>query len=238
MRDEEIDDALRRATDDSPALDPALLARITGSIGSDLRPVRPLPPSGLLVCALVVVCAAAAVTGATLLGLHGVRAMSATEIGLIFPVLGILICLAAVVCVSEVIPGSRYRTAPFVNKRWVLPAAGCVILIGVFAAMFQDYRTERFVAQGVKCLTAGLLQAIPAAVGTWWVLRRGFAVNSLAAGLAQGTLAGLAGVSMLELHCANLEAPHVMLWHTVVIPLSGAAGALMVWTARSRVRKP
>src|SRR4051812_22850045 len=43
----------------------------------------------------------------------------------------------------------------------------------------------------------GLLHAIPAALISWLVLRRGFAVNSLAAGLAIGTLAGMAGVSML-----------------------------------------
>jgi hypothetical protein len=36
---------------------------------------------------------------------------------------------------------------------------------------------------------------------------------------------------MLELHCANFEAPHVMLWHTAVIWVAAAAGAL---TARLR----
>jgi hypothetical protein len=43
-----------------------------------------------------------------------------------------------------------------------------------------------------------------------------------------GTLAGLAGVTVLELHCANLQVPHVMLWHTAVMPVSAAAGALLV----------
>jgi hypothetical protein len=81
---------------------------------------------------------------------------------------------------------------------------------------------------------AGLLHAIPAALASWLLLRRGFAVNPVAAGLVVGTLAGLAGVSMLELHCKNLEVLHVMLWHTAVIPVSAAAGALVAWTARSR----
>jgi hypothetical protein len=40
---------------------------------------------------------------------------------------------------------------------------------------------------------------------------------------------------MLELHCANLEALHVMVWHVGVIPLSGAAGALI---AARRARRP
>jgi hypothetical protein len=49
-----------------------------------------------------------------------------------------------------------------------------------------------------------------------------------------GTLAGLAGVTMLELHCINLETLHVMLWHTAVMPVSAAAGALVGWAARLR----
>jgi hypothetical protein len=50
-----------------------------------------------------------------------------------------------------------------------------------------------------------------------------------------GTLAGLAGVTMLELHCPNFEALHVMLWHTAVVPASGAAGALLGWLRNRRV---
>jgi hypothetical protein len=97
--------------------------------------------------------------------------------------------------------------------------------------MFRDYRTDRFVPQGIACLTAGLLHAIPTALASWWLLRRGFAVNSVAAGLVAGTLAGLAGLTMLELHCANFQALHVMLWHTAVLVVSGAAGALLASTA-------
>jgi hypothetical protein len=67
--------------------------------------------------------------------------------------------------------------------------------------------------QGVVCLSAGLLHAIPAALASWLLLRRGFAVNPVAAGLVAGTLAGLAGVTMLELHCANLKPPCDALAH-------------------------
>jgi hypothetical protein len=112
-----------------------------------------------------------------------------------------------------------------------------VALTAVFALLFTDYGSENFVSQGVACLKAGLLHAIPTAVISWWILHRGFAVNSLAAGIAVGTLSGLAGVGMLELHCSNFEAPHVMIWHTGVLALSGAAGALLVVAGRSLRRK-
>jgi hypothetical protein len=227
MRDKDIDDILNRAAGTPPDVDPALLGSIANSLGASLRPVRPLPSSGVLVAALVVVCVAVASAGAAVLGFHGVRAMSAGEIALIFPVLIALICLAAAVSVAEMVPGSRHRVAP-----WVLLAYGCLALTAVFAMLFTDYRSERFVSLGVACLKAGLLHAVPTALISWWILHRGFAVNSLAAGVAVGTLSGLAGVSMLELHCQNFEAPHVMLWHTAVLALSGAFGALLVSAGR------
>ena len=102
-------------------------------------------------------------------------------------------------------------------------------LLGVFAYVFRYYHTDHFIAAGIACLLTGLLMAIPAAMLSWLLLRRGFAVNFLAAGLAGGTLAGLCGVTMLELHCANFQALHVLVWHTAVVPASAAAGALTGW---------
>lgn len=232
MKDRDIDDVLKRAAGDPPGVDPELLGRIANSIGASLQPVRPMPSSRLLVAALATVCLAVASAGATLLGLHGIQAMSAARIALIFPVLLALIGLAAAGCVSEMVPGSRRLAAP-----WVLLASGCLALTAIFALLFNDYRSPSFVSQGLACLKAGLLHAIPTAVIGWWVLRRGFAVNSLAAGVAVGTLSGLAGVSMLELHCQNFEAPHIMVWHTAVLALSGVAGALIVLAGRSLGRK-
>jgi hypothetical protein len=228
MRDDEIDRILNRAAGPEP--DPALLDRIAGSIGSTLKPVRPIAPRWAIAAGMSGICAAVAVAGALLLGPHGIQKMHAAEIALIFPILGLLIWCGAQRCVEEMIPGSRRRVA-----RWVFPVAACAALLLVFALLFQDYRAERFVSQGLVCLRAGLLQAIPAALGGWFLLRRGFAVNAVAAGFAIGAFAGLAGVSMLELHCVNFEAPHVMVWHTGVLPLAGASGALWFWL-RLRVR--
>jgi hypothetical protein len=224
VKDREIDEILKQAAQAPHDVDPALLDRVASSIGSSMRPVRPLPPAWVLASGLVLICAAVALAGAARSGFYGIQKLSVLECLLIFPTLGILIWQAATTCVSEMIPGSRRRVAP----GWLL-GAGSLALLAVFAVLFRDYRTDRFVSQGLVCLTAGLLHAIPAALASWLLLRRGFAVNSVAAGLVAGTLAGLAGVTMLELHCANLQAPHVMLWHTAVIPVSAAAGALLAW---------
>ncbi|MGA2722495.1 MAG: NrsF family protein [Bryobacteraceae bacterium] len=227
MRDREIDEILKQAAQAPHDVDPAVLDRVAGSIGSTLGPVRPLPPAWVLAGGLVLICVSVALAGAARLGLYGIQKLSVLETALVFPMLGVLICLAAMAFAGEMIPGSRRRVAP-----GFLLGAGSLALLAVFAVLFRDYRTERFVSQGVACLTAGLLHAVPAALASWLLLRRGFAVNSIAAAVAAGTLAGLAGVAMLELHCANFEAPHVMLWHTAVMPLCAAAGALLARAAR------
>jgi hypothetical protein len=222
VKDREIDEILTQAAQVPHAVDPAVLDRVARSIERSFGPVRPLPPAWALAGGLVLICAAVAGAGAARSGLYGIQNLSVLGIALVFPVLVILICLAAMEFVGEMTPGSRRRVAP-----GFLLAAGCLALLAVFAAVFRDYGTEQFVPQGVACLTAGLLHAIPAALASWLLLRRGCAVNSIAAGVVAGTLAGLAGVTMLELHCANFEAPHVMLWHTAVMPLCAAAGALL-----------
>jgi hypothetical protein len=232
VKDREIDEILQQAAQAPPDVDPDLLDRVAKSIGSSLRPVRPLPPAWILASGLALICAAVALAGAARSGLYGLQKMSVLDRAMIFPALGILIWLAAIACVSEMVPGSRHRVAP-----GSLLGAGCLALLAVFAVLFRDYRTHNFVSQGVVCLIAGLLHAIPAALASWLVLRRGFAVNSVAAGMVVGTLAALAGVSMLELHCANFEALHVMLWHTAVTPVSAAAGAWLAWLlSRGRLR--
>jgi len=224
VKDGEIDDILKQAAAAPHDVDPKLLDRVTGSIGSSLRPVRPLPPTWVLAGELVLACVAVAVAGAARAGFFGVRKMTGLDRALIFSALGIFVWLAASTSVSEIIPGSRRRTSPK-----TLLVAGCGLLLAVFAALFHDYGMVNFVPAGVACLVTGLLIATPTGLLSWLVLRRGFALNPGAAGLAAGTLAGLAGVAMLELHCPNFEALHILLWHTAVIPISAAASALLAW---------
>lgn len=231
MKDKKIDEILNQAAHAPHDVDLALLDRVAKSIRPSLRPVRPLPPAWVLAGGLALICAAVALAGAARAGFYGIQKLSVLERALIFPALGILVWLGATAAVGQMTPGSRRRAGP-----GSLLGAGSLALLVVFVVLFHDYRTEHFVSQGIVCLTAGLLHAIPAALASWLLLRRGYAVNPVAAGLVVGTLAGMAGVTMLELHCANFEALHVMLWHTAVMPVSAAAGALLGWAGRLRAR--
>ena len=229
MTDREIDNILTQGALAPHNVEPELLDRLAASLGSTIVPVRPLPPVWLISLGLVLIGAAVALAGAARLGFNGLLKLNGVERAMIFPALAICLWLSATAAVRARIPGSRRLAAPE-----TLLALDSLALIAIFAILFHDYHVVHFVHAGLVCLAAGLLFAIPAALAGWLLLRRGFAVNAGAAGLAAGTLAGLAGVSMLELHCANFQALHVMVWHSAVLPVSGTAGALLAWFLRSR----
>lgn len=233
MKHEEVDRVLQKASEAASQVDPASLKRIADSLQSSLRPVQPLPSAGLLTGGLVLICAAVAVAAGAAAGFYGIERMGLGRRVLIFPALAILVWAAGMKFVSQLTPGSpqRLSVAAFL-------AISVAALLGVFALAFRDYRTDNFVSAGIACLRTGLLLAIPAAFLSCLLLRRGFAVNSLAAGLVGGALAGLCGVTMLELNCSNFQASHVLVWHTTVVPLSAAAGALLGWVLDfSRLRR-
>jgi hypothetical protein len=226
VKDREIDEILKRAGEVPHPLDSGLLDRVVGSIEPSMSSVRPLPSASALVGGLVLISAAVAMAGAALAGFHGIQKMNGWERALIFPALAVLIWLVASALVSEMIPGSR-RVFP----AGVLLAISNAILLAIFAVLFRDYHTIDFVHQGVVCLAIGVAHAVPVGIASWLLLRQGFAVNPVAAGLTAGTLGGLAGVTMLELHCPNFQALHVMLWHTGVILASASGGAFLSWAA-------
>ncbi|MGA2351052.1 MAG: NrsF family protein [Terracidiphilus sp.] len=227
MKDQEIDGVLDNAGRAPQDLAPEVLQRLADSIKPTLRPVRPLPPPWVMTCGLLLISAAVSLAGAAHAGFFGFEKMDILERLLIFPALAILVWMAGSEFVHAMIPGSLRRISS-----GALLGFGTTALLIVFAFLFRDYRIDHFFSAGIACLLVGFLHAIPAALLSWLLLRRGFAVNSVSAGLAAGTLGGLAGVGMLELHCPNFQAAHVLAWHVAVVPISGAAGALAAWTLR------
>ena len=234
MNDREIDQALENAARLSHAVQQPVLERIATSVRASLHPVRPAPRTWVLTAGLLLLCAAVALAGAARAGFSGFEALGIGERVIILSMLSMLSMLAWIASrelVSHWIPGSRHYLAPD-----ALVALVSATLFFAFALLFDDYHTTRFLSGGIVCLSVGVLHAIPAACLAAWFLRRGFAVEPVAAGAIAGTFGGLSGVTMLELHCPNLEAPHVLFWHVAVVPASAALGALVGWAVSARRR--
>ena len=229
MREEDLDSILNRSAGDPQDLKPEVLSRIAESVRPALSPVRPLPSLWRLTSAVALVCASVSVLGAARSGFVGFAKMDSLERWLIFCLLALLAWVAAGSFVRAMIPGSRRYMGETALLGWTLLA-----LLGVFALLFRDYTIQDFVPVGLTCLATGLLHALPAALVAWWLLRRGFAVDAVKAGLSAGIVGGLAGVGILELHCPNFEAAHILVWHVAVLPVSAALGASLGWLLRWR----
>lgn len=224
MTPEEVDRQIAEASDPARhAWDgyPAAVSRAKKAILDDLRPVRPLPSDWALALGFLSLFAIFAGSGALALGMYGIHVLSGGQSALIFTILAGSAALAAIACVREMRPASG-------SPLGAVALAGAVILFPlIFAAVFHGYGTRDLVKQGIPCLIAGLCVSVPAGLVTGWIIRRGFVLSWSRAGGAAGTLCGLAGLGMLELHCPNLIAIHVILWHVAVVLLSGLLGFLM-----------
>jgi hypothetical protein len=235
MKDNEIDNLLQAARashEPDPGLDSDVLNRITASIQQSLKPVRPLPARWVFIAGLLLIGAAVAIAGAARAGFFGIEQMSSWQRLLIFSTLGVLAVITASEFASAMIPGRLRRISS-----GALLTVAIAALLAVFSLSFRDYQTTNFVSAGLACLLRGLLHAVPVALLSWLLLRRGFAVKPISAGLAAGALSGLAGLGVLELNCTNFQAAHVLIWHTAVVLVSATAGALIGW-ALHRLRSP
>jgi hypothetical protein len=212
---------------DAPyTVDTVLLERIQRSVLSSVAPVRPLAPTAVFALAFVVIFGAIAYAGALRLGIHGLPVLTVVQRIAIFTTLLALAVTAAFAAARSMRPGIRTVSGGVVFIIVLIAAEA------VFFSVFHDYRVGRFLHWGAGCLRSGLLCAIPAALLIWLLARRGYIVAPISTGAAIGALAGLAGLTALELHCPILTIPHVAIWHAGVLVISIAVGAFIGWLAR------
>jgi len=124
--------------------------------------------------------------------------------------------------VRLMVPGSKQVFAPA-----VLLVAIPVVLMMVIAAAFRSQQESAFLAGGVMCMKNGLTYSIPAAFLLWLLLRPGAILYPKLLGTVAGGLAGLAGLSVLEVTCPNLNAFHILVWHAGVVVIGSLGGALL-----------
>ncbi len=232
MTDHDIEKRLGWAAYPSRDVNPALLRRIAESVQGSLQPVRALPGSGMLISGVILICAAVAVAGAARAGFFGFKVLGVAQRVTILSALAALLWMTAREFVNHWTPASRRYLAP---RAAIALTAGA--LVAVFGVLFSDYHVEHFFSTGIICLGAGVFHALVAGCLAAWFLRRGCVLDLVPAGAMAGTLGGISGVTLLELHCPNLEAAHVLVWHVAVVPVSAAGGALVGWWVRAWRRR-
>ncbi len=203
-------------------------SRAKVAILADLKPVKPLPPAWIFLTGFAVIFTLLCGFSVYRLPPWGWQALSTAQKLSLFGTLAVSASLLGHSLVREMAPGS---------KKWLPPAWGPVLAFGLLipvVIMSLPFESdEDFISNGLVCLRLGSGWVVLAGALFWLLLRRGAWLSPLAEGTAAGTLAGLVGVTVLQLHCPILDRAHVVTWHLGAAALGAAAGFLLALMGRN-----
>src|SRR5258706_9619331 len=187
---------------------PATLRQIAAGITTNLRPVRPVAPGRYFFGAFVGIFVCIVALGVYRMGAFAIAVMTPLQTAAILSALAISTGLLAYSLVHQMVPGSRHRVSPR-----LLPVAITISLTFAITVLFQFQHERHFWGNAWACIRAGTPIGVLAAVPFWLVLRRGAILFPSMTGAATGLLGGLAGASVLEIHCPNLDAWDILVSH-------------------------
>jgi len=203
-------------------VDASRIAHLQKMIAGNLRPVRPLPPSWVFLLTFMLFFVALSCAGVLYLGPYGWFLLMPGQKLAVFTTLAASAALLAFSLARQMVPGQKSLLRP-----GFLPIGLFVLLCLTVASVFQVRTDPHFLQSGETCLRAGLPYAIPAALAFWWILRRGAILSPRMIGATTGMLAGLVSMTVLEVHCTNLNVWHILVWHVGFALLGLAAGLLV-----------
>jgi hypothetical protein len=197
-------------------------AALSERICSKLKPVKPLPPTGALAGRFVAMFAVLVILMVGVLGAAGAENMTLPQLLVIAAVLGASAIFLSLSLSWQMVPGQHQRIpAPL-----LIGAFGLGFLV-VVAAMFPWENMADLFDLGWGCTRAGLLMAIPAAGLLAFMATRGAPLSFGRLGASLGAASGLLALTVLQLHCGNQHAGHLLLWHGGVVLLCTAGGYVL-----------
>jgi hypothetical protein len=197
----------------------ASLCQIAEGIATNLRPVRAVAPARYFFGAFVVIFVCIVAFGVYRMGSFAIEVMTPLQTIAMLTALAISTGLLAYSLAHQMIPGSRHTIPPR-----FLPIGITIALTIAIVVLFQFQHERNFWGNGWACIRAGIPIGVLAAVPFWLVLRRGAVLSPSMTGAATGLLAGLVGTSVLEIHCPNLDAWHILVSHLGVAILCTLIG--------------
>lgn len=208
------------APGDEPS--PELTERIRNPLCAAMRPVKPLPSGRVLAARFLGVFSLLAILLVAATGAGGLANMSMLQFLVIGAVLGAAAVFLSVSLSWQMVPGRGHR----------IPAP---LLIGVFAAgflvviasMFAWEDSSEMLSMGWGCTSMGLIVAAPVGALMLWLASRGAPLSLGMLGASLGATSGLLGLTVLQFHCPNQHAGHLLIWHGGVVAICVGAGYLL-----------
>lgn len=204
---------------------PDLQREIERKLAANLRPVKPLRPAGFFVALWSLVFVVVVAAGVLRFGPLALPLMGPAKSALVIGVLAASAAALMISLASHMRPGSRFRLAP-----GVLPVVVATVVSLLYLVLLPIYPLDDFWPDVRVCFTVGIATGATAAVLMWLALRRGAFASPAVAGATAGLLGGLAGTTLLAIHCPILEFRHVALAHVgaaIAAALAGVAIACL-----------
>jgi hypothetical protein len=192
---------------------------IATGILADLKVVKPLPPTSVLVFILVSILVVVAAAGGAVLGNAGWNALILLQRITVFTALAVAAALLSFSISRQIVPGGKLLLPPY---SLIIAVLG--VMIGICITLFHPHAESSFVSTGLVCLRIGIESAISAAALFWVLLRRGAILSPILTGATAGALAGLSGLTVLEIFCPNLNEYHILVWHLGSVLASTVGG--------------
>lgn len=217
--------ALLRAFDQAvePASAPAAAWKpIETTILKNLQPVRPLASRAFFLLASATIFLGVVWAGAApfvMAGWHGLSYAQRTSVFAALAASALLLCFSMV---GQMVPGAKYSLASS-----LVPAFTLAVLLIVLAVGFRPKLEAAFFSSGLACVKKGLTCSIPAFVLYSALARRGAMLDRKVIGATSGGLAGLTGLTVLEINCRNLNLVHILVWHWGTVLISCVIGMLL-----------
>jgi hypothetical protein len=210
---------LFNASDGAEIPSPMMLKQLERTLVGDLRPVRALGPASHYAAAFAGIFLSIVAVAAYVMGAFAIAEMNRLQLIATVLALGASASLLAQSLAHQMTPGGQLRIPP----RFLL-AALMISLPIVVAGLFQFQHEDDFWQDGWVCLRAGVPLAVLAAIPFWLLLRCGAILSPPLTAAATGLLAGLTGTGVLAIHCPNMNASHILVWHLGAPALGVAAG--------------
>jgi hypothetical protein len=198
---------------------PVTLGQIEQRLIADLRVVRPVMTASNVFVAFGAIFISVVSIAVYRLGALAITVMSPLQTSAMLAATAINTGLLINSLIHQMVPGSLHRISPR-----LLPVAILISLMVAIAVLFQFQHDPDFWSRAWECLRAGTPIGFLAAVPFWLMLRRGAILSPTMTGAATGLLSGLVGTSVLEIHCPNLDAWHILVSHLGVAVLCSMAG--------------
>lgn len=209
------------ASREFPPVPPDRLKQIEAALVADLKPVRPLASDGAYLAGLAGIFIAICITGVYALGQQGWHALSEFQKAAVFLPLAATIAILAFSTVRQMRPAAR-----FARSSALVSGTLFIVLLLMMAAVFHPAPETGFIRTCLICFRTGLTYAIPAAFFFALLLWRGAALSPALTGAVAGGLAGLVGLTVLEIQCPNLNVYHIVVGHVSVTLVCVVLGAV------------